>query len=198
MTLLEVLLAVVIMVLMATTITTAISAIVAMERRSRMTVAGYELASRLMLQHLDTFLDKSTPMPDKSLPLEHNGDLFFWDMTIDRVRMQVNATQEGGSLQGLNRFQLATITIFEAEGDCSNPTRGEPIATLGRLYDPATARNPDTIARFGADAIGEMLRSIFGDAIQVPQGGLGPATTPGSGSGSGSGGLTGPGSGGSR
>jgi len=174
MTLLEVLLAVVLMVLICVSITTAVSAIVSMERRSRQTVAAYELANRLMLRHLDTFLDKTEPMPDKSLKLEHNGELFFFDMAVDRVRMEVNSSQRGNALQGLNRYQIATITILEAEGDPDNPTRGEPLAAISRLYDPATARNPDTIGKVGADGIGELLRNVFGDEIQIPI----PPTTP--------------------
>lgn len=168
MTLLEVLLAVVLMVLISVSITTAISAIVSMERRSRQTVAAYELANRLMLRHLDTFLDKTEPMPDKTLKIEHNGELFFFDMSVDRVRMEVNSSQAGNSLQGLNRYQIATITILEAEGDPDNPTRGEPLATISRLYDPATARNPDTIGKVDADGIGRLLESVFGEEVKLP------------------------------
>lgn len=178
MTLLEVLLAVTLLVFIAVSFTTAINTIVGLEGRSRKTVAAYEIANRLMLQYLDTFLDKQVTMPDQNLPLEYGDGLYYWRLDTDRAQMVINQRQSSASgtgFQGLNRYEVATISIFEAEKVEDGPAiRGGQLASLSRVFDPATARNPDAISRVGTEGIEILLKKITGQDIPIPAGGGAP------------------------
>jgi type II secretory pathway pseudopilin PulG len=171
MTLLEVLLAVTLLVFIAVSITSAINTIVALEVRARRAVAGYEVANRLMLEYLDTFLDKKVAMPDPSLPLEFGDHMYYWELHSDKAQMEINQRQNTTStgFQGLSRYEIATITIYEAEETIDGPAiRGERLASLSRIFDPATARNPDAINRVGEEGIGIIIRKITGQDIPIP------------------------------
>ena len=159
-TLLEILLAVVMLVLVTTSITAAISSITAMEARSRKRVAACELANRLILQ----YLDEEETLPSTSLPMDYGKERYFYELTPWQSRMQINKKQEGvgSNLQGLARYRVVRVTVYEAEMEGDYPIKGQELATIERIFDPATARNPDTIAKLDENGVLKMINAVTG------------------------------------
>lgn len=163
-TILEVVLAVVMLGLVAAAVTSAISAIETMSARNRRVLAAHELANRLVLQWLDNRKD----MPPSSRPLDYGPYSFMWDSQVDTVVMKINDTQRrvsGSTPQALDRFELFTVTIFDAEGEGPQYRPGPPIATLSRMYDIAAARNPESAQNIqDMEILQEIIRKIGGGA----------------------------------
>lgn len=161
-TLLEVMLAVVILGLVTAAITGTISATETMTVRSRQMVAGYELAHRLIL----TWLDDERRMPTETLPLDYGPYQFMWDKSEGNVRMEINDAQRSSSgsvPQALSRFKLVTVNVYLAEGDQKQPYKGPLMASLSRMYDPAAPRNPESMKTItDPDRLGKLIRELTG------------------------------------
>jgi len=168
-TLLEVVLAVVILSLVAAAITNAISAVESMSAHSRRTVVAHELAHRLVL----TWLDDDRRMPAETLPLDYGPYRFMWDKDEEGVKMNINEAQKsnsGSTPQALNRFRLFTVSVYEAEGEGAQPYKGQMLATLTRLYDPAAPRNPESMKTItDTDKLGKLINAITGQDIPLPK-----------------------------
>lgn len=173
-TLLEVLLAVVLLTLVASAMFASMGAIDTMENRARLNTSAFEVANRLMLQ----YLDDEKKLPSKVEALDYGPYSFMYDVSESRVKMGLNAAQlSGGSApQGLERFRQITVTVFEADVAGPYPVKGEAIALLDRIVDPSAPRNPETIdnlARGGNDAVGtfmqKVLQGIVPEGATVPQ-----------------------------
>lgn len=174
MTLLEVVLSVMLLALVTASVTGAISSITGMETRNRQRLGAYELANRLMLQ----FLDDYEALPDKSLPLEYGPYLFYWDLEKSPMKMVINSKQESGgaSLLGLDRYKFISVTVFAAEPAGDYTRRGEPLASISRVVDPALPRNPDSMDLVGKSP--DKIRNMILDAIGGGQPPPTTATTP--------------------
>lgn len=149
MTLLEVVLAIAMLALVGASMLTAIGAIDTMQIRGRMQLGGYELANRLLLQ----YMHDERKLPNKSLPLDYGPFRYFYDVQVEKVKMDLNSVQGSGESvpQGLDRYEHVTITMFQAQGDQDAPVRGEQVAQLVRILDPFAPRNPETIASYKND-----------------------------------------------
>lgn len=169
-TILEVVLAVVILGLVSAAITGAISAMEAMHVRSRQMVAAYELAHRLVL----TWLDDDRRMPTETLPLDYGPYTFMWDKDVGNIRMNINDAQRsasGSTPQALNRFEVVTVNVYLAEGDSRQPYKGTLMASLSRMYDPAAPRNPESMRTItDTDKLGNLIRKITGQDVPVNPG----------------------------
>lgn len=163
-TLLEVLLAVTLLSLTVALVTTAMNNIMTMEQSQRARLAGFELAHRLLLQWMD---DKDS-LPPKQLPLTYGPRKFFYEVYEDPMRMVVNDRQRssGGTLQGLDRYIMLTVVVFDTEGTYEQPVKGEAIARLSRIVDPVLPRNPDSMDKIGKDPtkLKRLIDSITGGA----------------------------------
>jgi hypothetical protein len=172
-TILEVVLAVVMLGLIAAAITGAISTVESMNERGKKMVAAHELAHRLVL----TWLDDQKRMPAETLPLDYGAYTFMWDKVEDNVRMNINEAQKsnsGSSPQALSRFKLVSVSVYDTEGDPRQPYKGPLMATVNRLYDPAAPRNPESMKTItDLDNLGRLLRDITGQEVPIPQGGGG-------------------------
>jgi hypothetical protein len=158
-TLLETVLAVVILGLVAAAITGAIATIESLNTRARQTVAAYELAHRLVL----TSLDDKDRLPDQSRPLDYGNFHFVWDRSEDPVRMHVSDAQvgHGSNPQAMGRFRMLSVNVYAAEGDAARPQKGVQLATLNRLYDPAAPRNPESIRVYQDPAkVGDLIKLL--------------------------------------
>ena len=162
MTLLEVILAVLLLSLTVAAVTGAISAIVGMETQGRKRLEGYEVCNRIMLQ----FLDDEEGLPSKGLPITYGDHKYFWDLDKTGARMVINKKQESGgaNLQALDRFILIGVTVYDANENGNYDTRGEPIAFISRVIDPAAPRNPDSIDTYSdnPNKIKLLLDSVLG------------------------------------
>jgi prepilin-type N-terminal cleavage/methylation domain-containing protein len=167
-TLLEVVLAVVILGLVAAAITGAISTVETLGERSRQTVAAHELAHRLVL----TWLDDQKRMPTETLPLDYGPYRFMWDKEEVNVRMDINDAQRSATSsapQALNRFKLVTVNVYMAEGSGPQPYPGPQLASLSRIYDPAAPRNPESMKTItDPDNLSRLLRELTGQNIPTP------------------------------
>lgn len=161
MTLLEVILAVLLLSLTVAAVTGAISAIIGMETEGRKRLEGYEICNRIMLQ----FLDDEEGLPGKGLPITYGDHKYFWDLDKTGARMVINKKQESGgaNLQALDRFMLVGVTVYDATQNGNYETRGEPIAFLSRVIDPYAPRNPDSLDTYSnnPDKITKMIQGIF-------------------------------------
>jgi hypothetical protein len=163
-------LAVVMLGLIAAAITGAISTVESMNERGKKMVAAHELGHRLVL----TWLDDQKRMPAETLPVDYGAYTFMWEAEEQNVLMNINQAQKsnsGTNPNGLNRFKLVSINVYDTEGDPKQPYRGTLMATLNRLYDPAAARNPESMKNItDPDNLGKLLRSITGQDFAIPQG----------------------------
>lgn len=163
MTLLEVILAVALMAMVGASMLAAIGAIDTMQTRARMQLAGCEVGNRLLL----TYLHEKNDLPSKLEPIQYGPFRFMYEVTIERVRMELNTVQaSGGSApQGLGRYRNVTMTIYQVEMVGDTPTRGEQVAQIARVVDPAAARNPETLASYKnrPDKIEDLIRGVIDD-----------------------------------
>ena len=166
MTLLEVILAVLLLSLTIAAVTGAISAIIGMEAEGRKRLEGYEICNRIMLQ----FLDDEEGLPSKGLPITYGDHKYFWDLDKTTTRMVINKKQESSApnLQALDRFMLVGVTVYDASQNGNYDTKGEPIAFLSRVIDPYAPRNPDSLDTYSnnPDKITKMIQGIFGGGGQ--------------------------------
>jgi len=161
-TILEVVLAVVMLGLVAASLTGAISAVELMSGRNKRMLAAYEVANRLVL----TYLDNPKTMPASSLPLDYGPYTFMWDMDVGGMEMKINDAQRrtsGAAPQALDRFETITITMYEAEGEGKQPRPGAELALLSRMYDPAAPRNPESMKNI-TDNLDELIGKLSGGA----------------------------------
>lgn len=163
MTLLEVLLAVLLLSLTIAAVMTAVSSLAGMESNGRKRLAAHEIANRLILM----YLDDEDSLPSKASPLTYGNHRFFWDLGETGATMVINRKQErnGANLQALDRFKLIEVVVYETEGEVGSEVQGEPIAALSRVIDPAAPRNPDSLETFSnVDKISGLIRIITGQS----------------------------------
>src|SRR6185369_4416868 len=86
MTMLEVVLAVLVLGLVTVAITSTLSYVVGQRGYNEARLAGYELANRLVIQHLD---DESVLESMAGKPLDYANRRFRFDYNVDRVEMKV-------------------------------------------------------------------------------------------------------------
>lgn len=165
--------AVVLLGLVATAVMSAVGFVLGSEGRSRKILAATEIANRLILQHLDD----PKQMPDRSKPIEYGEYRFAWEESLNSVSMDLSSSGRrsapSGSNAHLSRFRLVTINISEAEDSGHGGIiKGEPLATLSRIYDPTAARNPDALDRFGKDPdrVRGLLSVVTGDESALSPG----------------------------
>ena len=176
MSFLEVVVALAILGMVAATSFAAITAITSQVRASRSTLAATELGNRLILQ----YMDDPTRMPQSSLPIEYAGNRYRWTLREGSVTLNPAIPPEsaertsGSATRRLDRFKTISLTVWlgEESGGSYIPQESTPVATLTRLMDPYTLRNPDAIDRLMADPD---RRAQFIEAFTNPGAGTTPA-----------------------
>lgn len=156
MTLLEVVLAVLILGLVTTSITTSLAFVYRQERRDELRLAAHEIGNRLLLQYLD---DESVIEQMRGRPLDYGSSRYRWTIDVERVGMRMREAEPGSGrprAQYKDRFELITVRVWldsdTARGRFAVNDQGpEPLAELSRLLDPGAARNSDAMARLGKD-----------------------------------------------
>ncbi len=167
MSLLEVVFAVVLLALVASAVTGAISFVGGSEVRAQKRLGAYELANRLILQHLDD----PNQLPDRTRPIEYDRFRYRWELDISQVRMRTPslATQREVNAQANDRFEQVTVAVFAVQEGVLFEPPAEQLAVLTRVYDPFAPRNPDAVERMDADALIEKIQGLFGG--DLPAGG---------------------------
>lgn len=173
-TLLEVVLAVVMLSMVATSVMSAIGFVLGSEGRSRKILAANEIANRLILTHLSD--DKK--MPPRNSPIDYGPYRFSYDYDLSNVTMELstksldnqarsNPTSSGSPNASRSRFKLLTVTVYEGlDRSAGGVERGEQLATLSRIFDPTAVRNPDVLNDFNndPDRLKVLIDSVTGNA----------------------------------
>ena len=148
-TLIEAVLATVLLGMVAATLASAVSFMSASQRRMQQRLGAAELANRLMLM----YMDDQDAMPNKSLPIEYDMDLFRWTLEVDPVEFTMaQLPQEAddnaiGSGINFNRIRLVSIRVWLSEdsGGARGFSTQLPNSQLTRLIDPLALSNPDSL-----------------------------------------------------
>jgi hypothetical protein len=180
MTLLEVVLAVVILGLVTSAIAGAMSFVYRTERQEDLRLASYELANRLILQYLD---DESLIARIRGQPLDYGPSRFRWDLSVENFSMHMKDPDPASGrpkAQYKDRFELVTVRVWLLSQDSAGLSIAgeqgpEPLATLSRVLDPAAARNNDAMTRLGKDQqrlleLVQRMRIVQGQSPQGEQG----------------------------
>jgi type II secretory pathway pseudopilin PulG len=141
-TLLEVVLAAVLLAAVSLSIFSTLAYLRRAEENRDRTSAAYEIASRLLLQYLD---DKER-VPSESEPIADASGRYRFRFSIvaEPVTIETAATGEGNQM--LNQTTLVRATVFQGiEAGPAGTIRGEQLAQLTRLYNPylMLVRNED-------------------------------------------------------
>lgn len=175
-TLIEAVLATVLLGMVAATLASAVSYMSGSQRRMQQRLGAAELANRLMLQ----YIDDQDAMPSTSLPIEYDMDLYRWTLDVSRVEftMAEPAVEEEANAigSGINfeRIRLVSISVWLSEdsGGARGLSTEHPNAQLTRLIDPLAFSNPDSLQTM-LDTPGGMER-LFERLMQIEDGGNSP------------------------
>lgn len=186
MTLLEVVLAAVLISLATATIAGAVGLAERSQSVQADRLAAVEVANRLMLMYVDEAAQFKTP---GAIPYEigygnnERQRMFHWDMDETPVRFELgDAAREnaGNDNPLLQRVKQVTVRVWlsESSGGASSWTTDVPNATLTRLIDPLNFDNPDKAARLGDDRnmaqlMEDLLRATGGVYEEDEEGGNG-------------------------
>jgi len=142
-TLLEVVLATLLLALVAVGVATTIAFINKAEEGRQRRLAGFEVASRLMLMFVDDDDSINTPEINPGKPYDDFGYSFVWEVRKDDVTVE----NEDGSnaAQSDNRpgstaapffagIHLVTISVYAAADRNGQPGRGDKLAEVSRLW----------------------------------------------------------------
>jgi len=173
-TLIEAVLATVLLGMVAATLASAVSYMSSSQSRMQQRLGAAELANRLMLQ----YIDDQDAMPSSSLPIEYDMDLFRWTMDVAPVEftMAEPAVEEEANTigSGINfeRIRLVSIKVWLSEdsGGARGFSTELPNAQLTRLIDPLAFSNPDSLQTM-LDTPGGMER-LFERLMQIEDGGF--------------------------
>ena len=149
MTLLEIVLAITLLTILFGVVFGMIGMMDNIQLRNQRSIAATEVAHRLVLAHLDD----DTAMPSKTLPIEYGRFRFMYDLRQETVVMELGRTQRSGDVspQGLDRFQMVTVNVYDAAPAGDYFEKGELVGQLQRVYDPFAPRNPDSANRYFSD-----------------------------------------------
>tara|TARA_R110002072_G_scaffold42064_9_gene117811 strand:- start:97542 stop:98129 length:588 start_codon:yes stop_codon:yes gene_type:complete len=147
-TFLESILAVVLLAMVAMTLSNASTIIVKAQRKMDQRLGAGELANRLILQ----YIDERSSLPDSSLPIEYDVDLYRWSLEESPVQFEFDnqETEESNAIGGgvsLDRIKLVTIKVWldSDSGGSFAYSSTVPSIVLTRLIDPLAFNNPDSL-----------------------------------------------------
>lgn len=152
-TMLETVLAAVLMAMIATTLVAGLGFVHADHRRQQQKLGAAEIANRLMLQ----YLDEKSAMPSEALAVTYGARgqyRYYWKAQEEKVSLRevrpgssASANRVGGVKA--DRIKLITIRVWNEQIPNVNPAlSGLPEDyRLARLMDPIAARNPDSIGK---------------------------------------------------
>lgn len=147
-TFLEAILASVLLAMVASTLAGGVSFMTQSQRRMDQRLGAAELANRLILQ----FIDDRESLPDRSLPIEYDIDLYRWTLEespVDFVFDNIQDDSAGGVGGGasLTRIKLITVRVWLGadSGGSRSYTSEVPHCEITRLIDPLAFNNPDSL-----------------------------------------------------
>ena len=147
-TFLEAILASVLLAMVASTLAGGVSFMTQSQRRMDQKLGAAELANRLILQ----FIDDRESLPDRSLPIEYDIDLYRWTLEEAPVEFVFDNIQDdsAGGVGGgasLSRIKLIKVRVWLAadSGGSRSYTSEVPHCEITRLIDQLAFNNPDSL-----------------------------------------------------
>lgn len=191
MSLIEVIMASMLLAIIASSVVGGIATVIAGDARNQQRLEALELANRLLLQYLD---DKAA-LPPQERQIEQGRGTYRWVLRETPVQISmpdecvIDKPVDGPGGRTIEKLELLSVSVYAGVADgMGGFTYGERLCTLSRMYHPLSViyRNPDKMVRLAADpaAMLEMMMALT-------DGGTTSRTTPGAGN-------TGGGGGGSR
>lgn len=176
MTILEIVLASVLLALVSGGVASVIGYLSTSDLRRRQRAGAMEVASRLTLQ----YLDDESQLPDQTLPYDDGTFLYRW--AIDTQPVELAAIPEGvmeypewqGALTFVRDTKLIRVRVYRGLPDgAGGAVAGDLLAELTRLNNPMplASKNPDHLAR--------LLKDPAFLTRQQEASGAGPAPPPG-------------------
>ncbi len=165
-TFLESILAVVLLSMVAITLSSAVSFLSQSQKRFDQRLGAAELANRLILQ----YMDDQDSLPNRSLPIEYDTDLYRWTLEESAVKFEfddrvVDDNNNLGSGVSLDRIKLITVRVWLGadSGGSRSFTPSVPNTTITRLIDPLAFNNPDSLETLLAKPGG--IEKLFEDLL---------------------------------
>ena len=159
-TLIEVVLAGVLLSLIAGSVFSAISQTVRADARQRHRLAAHELASRIMLQYIDS----PKGLPAENAPYDDGVYKFRWELRGDDVRVKTDAEKVSALFDKTRLLRVKVFAGVDAGGGAVQS--GEQLAEIVRLYNRALilSRNDDSKGRglLDQDTLKEFLDTARG------------------------------------
>jgi type II secretory pathway pseudopilin PulG len=167
--LIEVVMASMLVAILTTAVVGAIVTVIAADVRNQQKLEALELGNRLLLQ----FLDDKDALPPEEEPIHQGLGDYRWTLTRTPVKIQMPASSiitrpmEGTpGDKTMAKTELLTVTVYSGKPDgLGGFEQGKLLCTLSRLNHPLSViyRNPDTMSRAFSDPIKAM--QIFTDLI---------------------------------
>lgn len=154
MTLIEVVVAVLILGLVTAAVAGAMSYTLGQQAYTRVRLGAYEVANRLVIQFLD---DDSIVKSIRGKPIDYGNRRYRWDYSVDKVEMKMKPNEPGSNrptANNLGRFEIVTVRVWLDRDETESLGVGRdapPLAELSRLLDPIAPRNIDAMNRLAAD-----------------------------------------------
>lgn len=192
-TLLETVLASVILSLAAASVVVAVGGITSGQERQLRKLEAAELANRLMI----IFMDDEHELRAMPRVVEYGSRRYRWDVSEADVMLDPAKTGDDSRRAfGVERFRGVAINVWlsEESGGEAVPTDVTPSARLVRMVDIVN-KNPDSMSFMLGD---ETRRTEFINRVIQRRGGGGGGGGSAGGGGGGRGGTAGPGSGGPK
>jgi Tfp pilus assembly protein PilV len=167
---LEVVLATVMLALSVATMASTVGAITSQQRRSAHLLACAELANRLIIQ----YLDDENALPNEALAVPYGADEYRFRFSVTRVRSALNPDvqravderpdrQAGQSPDRLKKVAV-TVWLSEKSGGEYLPDRGAPQQTIVRVVDPLALhrRPPESIQNLMEEGGDRLMDRLLG------------------------------------
>ncbi len=151
---LEVVLATIILALTIATLATMVQAISIQQARAARRLDAAELANRLIIQ----YLDDDSSLPSQDLPIDYGPNKYRWKMSVSKIKSAIDesilasieenaSNRQSPTTPDRLRKVVVTVWLSEQSGGSYLASEGSPQATLVRIVDPSAIwrRPPDSI-----------------------------------------------------
>lgn len=169
MTLLETVLAVVLLSLITASMAGVAAYITGSLERQRIRLAAAEVAHSLLIQ----YVDNKNEMPPETLPIGYGDYSFRWSISVEPVMIEESATAQAIEADSANsnamrldrRMKIVSVTAWlgEASGGSLRLTEGVPTVQMARLFDTFGFKNPDGTVRYleGEGGLAQLLEDVM-------------------------------------
>ena len=155
--LIEVIMASVLLAVIASAVVGGITTVIAADSRNQQKLESLELANRLLLQ----FLDDKDALPKQETHITQGRGVYRWVMRQSPVQVSmpdesviVKPSGDSPASKTIDKLILLSVSVYSGVPDgMGGYDYGDRVCTLTRMYHPLSViyRNPDMMKRLAAD-----------------------------------------------